>query len=177
MWEIWLLLLKFWRICCPKQCRTILPICMYLCACIWVDLVTPKSLWYHDAVCKHLLNTTMHIFSRIKMGVRALWKPEAFPLWRHNGRDGVSNHQPHDCLLNRLFRCESKKTSRLHVTGLCAGNSPVTGEFPAQRANNAENALIWRCNHAGCSFVAECRDAAPSPLSLLADPSCLLSED
>ena len=31
--------------------------------------------------------------------------------WRHNGRDGVSNHQPHDGLLNRLFRCRSKKTS------------------------------------------------------------------
>ena len=24
--------------------------------------------------------------------------------WRHNRRDGVSNHQPHECLLNRLFR-------------------------------------------------------------------------
>ena len=23
--------------------------------------------------------------------------------WRHNERDGVSNHQLHDCLLNRLF--------------------------------------------------------------------------
>ena len=29
--------------------------------------------------------------------------------WRHNGRDGVSNHQPHDCLLNRLFRHRSNK--------------------------------------------------------------------
>ena len=45
-------------------------------------------------------------------------------LWRHNGRYGVSNHQPHDCLLNPLFRCRSKKTSKLRVTGLCAGNSP-----------------------------------------------------
>ena len=43
--------------------------------------------------------------------------------WRHNGRDGVSNHQPHDCLPNRLFRCRSKKISRLCVTGLYAGNS------------------------------------------------------
>ena len=25
------------------------------------------------------------------------------------------------CLLNRLFRCRSKKTSKLHVTGLCMG--------------------------------------------------------
>ena len=54
-------------------------------------------------------------------------------LWRHNGHDGVSNYQPHDCLLNRLFRRRSKKTSKLRVTCLCVGNSQVTGEFPAQR--------------------------------------------
>ena len=41
--------------------------------------------------------------------------------WRLNGYDGVSNHQPCDCLLNRLFRRRSKKTSTLHVTGFCAG--------------------------------------------------------
>ena len=29
--------------------------------------------------------------------------------WRHNGRDSTSNHRPHDCLLNRLFRRRSKK--------------------------------------------------------------------
>ena len=43
---------------------------------------------------------------------------------------GVSNHQPHHCLLNRSFRRSSKKTSKLRVIGLCARNSPVTGEFP-----------------------------------------------
>ena len=54
-------------------------------------------------------------------------------------------YQPHGCLLNRLFRSRSKKTSKLHVTGLCAGNSPVTGEFTAQRASNAEKVSIrWR---------------------------------
>ena len=68
--------------------------------------------------------------------------------WRHKGRDNVSNHQPHDCLLNRLFRRRSKKTSKLRVTGLCVGNSPVTGEFPAQMASNAENVSIWWCHHA-----------------------------
>ena len=41
--------------------------------------------------------------------------------WRHNGHDGVSNHQPLDCLRNYLFRRWSKKTSKLHVTGLCGG--------------------------------------------------------
>ena len=45
-------------------------------------------------------------------------------LWRHNELDSVSNHQPYDCLLNRLFRRRSNKTSKLRVTGLCVGNSP-----------------------------------------------------
>ena len=67
--------------------------------------------------------------------------------WRFNERDGVSNHQPHQCLLNRLFRCRSQKTSKLRVTGLCEGNSPVTGEFPSQRASNAENVSIWWRHH------------------------------
>ena len=44
--------------------------------------------------------------------------------WRHNDRNGVTNHQPHGCLLNRLFRRRSKKTSKLRVTGLCVWNSP-----------------------------------------------------
>ena len=66
---------------------------------------------------------------------------------RHNERDGVSTHQPHDCLLNRLFRRRSDKTSKLHATGLCAGNSPVTGEFFTQRASNAVNVSIWWRHH------------------------------
>ena len=37
--------------------------------------------------------------------------------------DSVSNHQRLYCLLNRLLRRRSKKTSKLRVTGLCAGNS------------------------------------------------------
>ena len=67
--------------------------------------------------------------------------------WRHNGHDSVSNHQPYDCLLNRLFRRRSKKPSMLCVTGLCAGNSPGTGEFPAQMASNAKNVSIWWRHH------------------------------
>ena len=74
--------------------------------------------------------------------------------WRYNGRDGVSNHQPHHCLLNLLFRCRSKKTSKLRVTGFCAGNSQVTGEFRAQMASNAENVSIWWRHHYGCEVGA-----------------------
>ena len=68
-------------------------------------------------------------------------------LWHHNGRDSVSNHQPRDCFLNRLFRRISKQAPKLRVTGLCAGNSPGTGEFPAQMAGNAANVSIWWRHH------------------------------
>ena len=81
--------------------------------------------------------------------------PSRVPLqWRHNGRDSVSNHQPHDCLPNRLFRRRLKKTSKLRVTGLCVGNTPVTGKFPTQMANNAENVSIWWRHHTGRLSVA-----------------------
>ena len=71
--------------------------------------------------------------------------------WRHNERDGVSNHQPRDCLLNRLFRCRSKKTLKFCVTDLCMGNSPVSGEFPAQMASNAEN--VYHLMTSSCLFI------------------------
>ena len=35
--------------------------------------------------------------------------------WSNNGRDGASNHQPHDRLLSRLFGRRSKKTSKLYI--------------------------------------------------------------
>ena len=78
--------------------------------------------------------------------------------WCHNGSNGVSNNQPHDCLLKRLFRRRSKKTSKLRVTGLCEGNSPVTGEFPAQMASNAENVSIWWRHHAPINTRFYCED-------------------
>ena len=77
--------------------------------------------------------------------------PFAIIMHRYNdvtmGNDNVWNHHPHDRLLNRLFRRRSKKTSKLRVTGLCAGNSPGTGEFPAQMASNVENVSIWWRHH------------------------------
>ena len=68
--------------------------------------------------------------------------------WHHNERNGILNRRRLDFLLNRLFRRRSKKISKLRVTGLCEGNTPVTGEFPAQMASNAENVSIWWRHHA-----------------------------
>ena len=81
--------------------------------------------------------------------------------WRHNGRDGISNHQPHDCLLNRLFRRRSKKTSKFRVTGLCAGihrwpvNSPHKGPvtrkmFPFDDVIISRRGSCHTCGAFGC---------------------------
>ena len=67
---------------------------------------------------------------------------------------GISNHQPHDCSLNRLFRRRSKITSKFRVTGLCEGNSTVTSEFPAHMANKAECVSIWWRHHEGSATEA-----------------------
>ena len=74
--------------------------------------------------------------------------------WRHNGRDGVSNHQPHQCLLNRLFEYRSKKTSKLRVTGLCVGNSPGNSPHKCQSRGKCfhlmTSSCCWMAHHITC---------------------------
>ena len=98
--------------------------------------------------------------------------------WRHNEHDGISNHQHLECLFNRLFRHTTKKTSKLRVTGLCEGNSPGTGDFPAQRASNAENVFIWGRHHAWKD--SEWSDSGstywPAVLDVPSRPSCIQHE-
>ena len=82
--------------------------------------------------------------------------------WCHNEHNGISFHRHPDCLLSCLFRHRSKKTSKLHVTGLGEGNPPVTGGFPSQRASNAENVFIWWCHH----VLVPCKNWTQTWLSL-----------
>ena len=93
---------------------------------------------------------------------KAIWYKFTFRLtitiqWRHNERDGVSNRQPHDYLLNRLFRCKSKKTSKLRVTGLCARIHRWPVNSP-QMASDAEHVSIWWRHHDLGSGRDEWRD-------------------
>ena len=80
--------------------------------------------------------------------------------WRHNGHNAVSNHQPHDCLLNRLFRRILKKTSKLRVTGLSAGNSQVNSphKWPVKRKMFPFDYVIMirKCCHFEEIFIADC---------------------
>ena len=76
-----------------------------------------------------------------------------------NERDDVSNHQPHDCYSSGYSGANQRKhqssASLAFVRGIhqwpvnSPHKGPITrnGEFPAQRANNAENASIWWRHH------------------------------
>ena len=120
--------------------------------CMWLDYdmnasicCTQFGIWtYMSHICTRLLLSCVLLW----LGTRQCAQIFRFASlqWRHNERIGVSNHQPPDWLLNCLFKA-SKKTSKLRVTGLCAGDWPVDGEFPAQMANNAENVSIWWRHH------------------------------
>ena len=67
--------------------------------------------------------------------------------WHQTKCNGISNHQCLNCLITGLFRHRSKKASKVHVTGLCEGNSPVTGKFSVQRASDTENISICWHHH------------------------------
>ena len=117
--------------------------------CTVCNIVLYCTVIYRESIIMWAIPLTI-LHDKSRWWSRNLWRRmySAMALrWRHNERDGVSNHQPHDCLLNRLFRCRSKKTSKLRVTGLCEANLPVTGEFPAQKASNAENISVWWRHH------------------------------
>ena len=58
------------------------------------------------------------------------------------------------------------KTSKLRVTGLCVGNSPVTGVFPSQMASNEENISIWWRNH-GLNILCTTLERSKQPFILL----------
>ena len=94
-------------------------------------------IWEVKAYCTQVVYIDKHIYMRmiiwwILSNITETITPTLADTiqWRHKDHDGVSNHQSHDCLLNRLFRCTSKKTSKLCVTGFCV-------------ASYAENVSIW----------------------------------
>ena len=68
--------------------------------------------------------------------------------WRHDERDDVWNHWRLHCFQLLLQAQIKENIKKLRITGLCAGNSQVTGEFPAQNASNVENGSIWWRHHA-----------------------------
>ena len=92
--------------------------------------------------------------------------------WRYNEHDGVANHQSYDCLLNRLFRRRSKKTSKLGVTGLCSVNSSVTGGKCFHLMASSWYFAIRLPFHKTLFH----RNSNPMEISFCSNPSCVKSD-
>ena len=58
--------------------------------------------------------------------------------WRHNERDGDSNHRPHDCLLNRLFKTQIKENIK------APSHWPLWGEFTGWSVNSPHKGPVTR---------------------------------
>ena len=71
--------------------------------------------------------------------------------WRHNGRHGVSNHQPHDCSLNRLSGADQRKHQSSASLALVRGihrwpvNSPH--KWPVTRKKFLFDDVIMETRH------------------------------
>ena len=88
--------------------------------------------------CNYLCMPSLHV-NKLGHGGLSISHFRMALQWRHNECDGVSNHRRLGGLFNREFRRRWKKHQSSVLLAFCERNSPVTGEFPAQRASNAEN--------------------------------------
>ena len=129
-------------------------------------MLTPCTLlswiWLHPSTCRHGFDEYQSTHGTSSKSVHPL-------PWCHNGCDGVSNHLPHDYLLNCYSRRRLKKTSKLRATGLCAGNSAMTGEFPVQGQVTRKNVSIWWRHHAFenyCKLHCPCTEMSSLSLQM-----------
>ena len=114
-----------------------------------------EGIKYIHHICYHGKNIQVTSFSNYETSEIRQTRIEYGPL------DNNKNYQYSDIIMSSMASqitgfsivhstgcsCVDKKKSNLRVTGLCVGNSPVTGEFPTQRASNAENVSIWWFHH------------------------------
>ena len=108
----------------------------------------------------HLHNTTapclfIEIFSQYDVTNNPKWNLKDVTFGCHHSR--VRHHS--DVLMGSritgisivystfFLRSRWMKTSKVRATGLCEGNSSVTGEFPTQRMSKEEHISIWSRHH------------------------------
>ena len=118
--------------------------------------VLPKFVVVFSVMFKY--NDTSQGIIKIKFGIFTSLQ------WRRNERDCFSDHQPHDCLLNRLFRRRSKKYQSSPSLAVVRGihrwpmNSPhirpVTRKmFPIDDVIM----LVYRYIHSSCYYHHQIR--------------------
>ena len=128
--------------------------CFLRCEAMWEINTKITLLWVHKQVAT--LPHTLSSMYRIAHACTMNMKP-------HTTTMNIQKLVPHYCdvtmgaigsqitsLKTVYWTVYSDTDQRKHlprITGLCVGNSPGTGEFPAQKASNAENVSIWWRHH------------------------------
>ena len=89
--------------------------------------------------------------------------------WRHNERGGISNHRLFYCLLYRLFRRKSKKTSKLCSSALLAFRRKyfhsLTSSWDICRHHDSTSSTLYMGRHLIYSMPGELAAATPYPTS------------
>ena len=105
-------------------------------------------MWFHGVIHTLLPFPVSAIWNAVRYRYYVTnFSPKSWQ-WRHNERDGVSNHQPHDCLPNRLLGRRSKKTSKLlaaFVRGI--HQWPVNSPYKGQTRGKGFHLMTSSCPH------------------------------
>ena len=101
---------------------------------------------------------TSHAFVQVHRRECLRWSLASFGWVGSDVSGGVGGrihyHQPHDCLLNHSFKCRSKKTLKLCVTGLCEGNSPHKRPVTGKCFHLMTSSWVCRWFLVGCALEA-----------------------
>ena len=138
----------------------------------WRQAIIQNNDWL-NAKNKHIMHKQLHMINSVTLDSRShglcigrlKFRYWWLIKWRHNGWDGVSNHQPHDCILNCFFQAQIKENIIAPRHWSRVGNLPVTGEFPAQKASNADDVSIWWRHHEPLLYTMVWRRMGHKPLS------------
>ena len=100
------------------------------CACVLCPVVARTSSNYESSGTAWKMDLNIKVIlppNPNRIGNTCVGKTWQTLQWRHIECDGISNHQPHDCLLNRLSKAQIQE----NIKAPC--HWPFWGEFTGER--------------------------------------------
>ena len=94
-------------------------------------------------------------------GQTLLWELVSLQ-WRHNGRDGVSDHQPYDCSLNCIFKEQIKENSQSAASQASVREIHRWPVNSLTKTSNAKNVSIWWRHHVNGKYFRKPLYPAPA---------------
>ena len=133
----------------PWNINTVLYICIYIYIYIYTVSYEISTRFCCDSIYCGYISQIFLVYIYIYIYMCNWLRIFKCSLYYNDARMGARASQITSLTIvySTVYAGRSKKTSKLRITGLCVGNSPVTGEFPTQMSSNAENVSIWWRHH------------------------------